>query len=295
MRKNVSSRNLLGNAIRARLNELGMTRESFANQARVPHDGLHAQLKRNRFTAQTLKALHELLGFPSSINTLRLKYDFKVVKQRSTSIVRPGLESTGKYLDRETRHFARNASQFTRDLYSSLGSGYLVVVCTLDDSPIECTPYGWLNLAKPYVEAIKQGVTFVYIRPSDQYLSNLAQLFPGTISRSDPQVEYEELRKKVLVERATDRNAVARQVQLHRPNLCPFWAPGVKYEFYGCNRGGKRSEVLFLQIAIRDSGKIGKDSVIVVAEETLLRAFRSFIVTEFERNGMLRSLLDRLP
>lgn len=294
MRKN-TTKNLLGNAIRARLNELGMTRESFANRAQVPHDGLHAQLKRNRFTAQTLKALHELLGFPSSIDALRRRYDFRIVKQRITSVVRPGLESTEKYLDREARRFARNGSRFVRDLYSCLGSGYLVVVCTMDDPPVECTPYGWLDLAKPYVEAIRQGVTFIYIRPSDQYLSSLAQLLPDTVLRSDPQVECEELRKKVLVvEPSTGRTAVARQIQLHRPRLCPFWAPGVKYEFYGCNEGCRRNEILFLQFAVRNSSKTGKDSVIVSAEERLLRAFCSFIVTEFEKDEKLRPLLSRL-
>jgi hypothetical protein len=294
------SKSKLNEAVRDRLDSLSLTQKEFAHKNLIDHNVLRVQLTRNVYSAKVLAAAAELLcgGNKSQLKKL---YDFRETTRTRESIVLPTQtlkESVGRTIK------PRHAATLTHDielLYAGLRASDLVVICTFDLPPLECTAPGWERLKNPLVNAVAAGTQFVYIRPTATVISQQSKMLPECFTNRTPLEEFEDLRKNLRKSVGSNQKAasnVTANVHLLQVDQCPFWAIGMRFGFYSVASEvtEKRDMTLFARFPFggRFSGDETVDSkLLLFADERTKDAFQSYLIRQFEES-QLEKLIGRL-
>lgn len=290
----------LNSALRERLAQMGLTQQSFADQNRLAHNVLRVQLSRNIFSPNVLKAAAELLCEGSKSELERL-YDFRETIRKHESVVGP----TQSLKERVGRTIKPPQAGLTHDierLYSTLGASDLVVICSLDLPPLECTSLGWWKLKDSLVKAVSAGTRFVYVRPNSEVISQQSQMLPEFFNKRTPFQEHKDLQKNLLESVGTKEQArknVAANVKLLEVDWCPFWAIGMRFGFYSVLNEEKETRDITLFARFPFGGHFaGEESVdsklLLFADERTRDAFQTYLIGQIEKKRELRQLTDDL-
>jgi hypothetical protein len=290
------SKMMLNAAIRQRLAELKRTQEWFAEQSRMSANVLRVQLSRNIYSDTTLKAAAELLcdGSKSELSNL---YEFQETVRKRESTVAP-TQSLKERVGRTIRPPQSGLTQDIYRLYSMLGASDLVVICTLDLPPLECTSLGWPKLKDALTKAVVAGSNFVYIRPNSAAVAQHSQMLPEFFNKRTPSQEYKELQKNLLESIGSKNDArknVMNNVKLLEVEWCPFWSIGTRFGFYSVLNEEKQTRDLTLFARFPFGGHpAGEESVdsnlLLYSDERTREAFQTYLIRQFDNKRELRHL-----
>jgi hypothetical protein len=288
----------LNTAIRAQLDVLSLTQKEFAHRQRIDHAVLRVQLTRNVYSGEVLTGAAQILC-DGNRSELKERYEFEETTRKRKSIVLP-TQSLRESLGRTIRK--RQASNLPHDievLYSALRASDLVVICTFDLSPLECTAPGWERLKASLVRAVTNGTQFVYIRPTEAVRTQQSKLLPEFFSARTPVQEIFDLQQKLLNEMGSDEQANERlmsSVRLLEVDQCPFWSVGMRFGFYSVTSEEKdtRDMTLFARFPFGGRSEDSVDSkLLLFADERTTDAFQSYLIRKFEEHK-LPELIARL-
>ncbi len=170
-------------------------------------------------------------------------------------------------------------------IYASLTQNDLVVVCTGYSLPYELRSYHEGKFISSVVEGVKQGGTFVYLRPA---LEEQTALLGGlsefvTVSESEPAAQVHQKFEQQLIEKGLTTDQIREHVHLvHPPPGCPFFAFGTicTYVVVPKYAGGDKWGTLFLDVPFSPD-KSGR--MILPAEWETERAFAEYTCRMFNR------------
>jgi hypothetical protein len=286
----------LAEAVRLRLRELRYKQEDFTLDEQLEHDTFRTQLTRNIFSPHSLQAAANLLT-DGDLSALKASYEFGVTSRGKETILQP----TQALKEKVNRTIKTSPSALIEDiqrLYERLRPEDLAVICSLSEAPLEVTKFGWNSLKDSLHAAVKSGTTFVYIRPTDDYINKMSGSLSEFFSRRSPADEHNEL-KSNLVAGGLTKSHVDKHVLLIQPEWSPFWVVGMRFGFYSLKseEGGRRDMTLFARFPFGGSlqGERSDDpNLLVFGDQRMRDAFHAYLVDCFQSSEKLRPLLGRL-
>lgn len=275
----------LRDAVRTALEAKGKSQRAFADENLLDYDDFRMQLVRNAFSKPALKVIARLLKVEDA-DALQRRFEFNVLRKGKDETLSP-VQVVEERVRRSLKGQEKGDLVLNlRTLYAWLKEGDLVVICTLNESPLECSYAGWNRLGKDYVKAIASGATFLYIRPRDAVLEKFPKDFVDQFfGRISPDEEVQKLRSNV-VKSGVDQDTATKGIRLLKTDFCPFWVIGLRFGFYSVLTSSQsRDMALFARFPF--GGTLDGDAVekelILLANPQMREAFQSYLSHCFSR------------
>lgn len=292
-----SAKQDLAEAVREKLKSLSKKQIDFATENLLDHNDFRVQLTRNAFSFYTLETIVRLLE-SEDVSDLREEYDFTEIEKRKDEILSP-VQIVQDRISRSLKTPDKDDLVINlRTLYTWLKKDDLVVICSLNESPLEYSYDGWDKLGDVYTEAVKEQAIFLYIRPSQKVLDNFPKRFlHDFFSRSSPKEEVETLRQNVM-QAGVSKDKAEKHIRLFEPDFCPFWTMGMRFGFYSILKENKpRDKALFARFPIGGSlsGNVVDKNLILFGNKNMRDAFQAYLTICFNREeNNLTDLISRL-
>jgi hypothetical protein len=257
----------------------GTSQREFAAENLLDYDDFRIQLSRRAFSTAALQAIARLLEIDGA-DALARHYSFEKLKKGKDEMLSP-VQVVGDRIRRSLK------GQEKGDLVSNLSTLYawlkkddLVVICTLNEPPLEYSYDGWNRLGELYTGAIEREATFLYIRPTQSVFEQYPKKFVGQFFGStSPDEEILELQSNVI-RAGIDKHLAETHIRLHKTEFCPFWSIGMRFGFYSVAMGTQSRDMsLFARFPF--GGALSGDSVdkelILLANTEMREAFHAYL------------------
>lgn len=285
----------LAEALRLALRQRKEKQAEFALSQHIDPDDFRIQLSRNAFSQQTIEAAASIL-VNGSVADLEEKYEYKFLNKRMDESILPAQAMREKI----NRLFKAPPRDFLEDvlaLYSTLDGDDLVIICSISESPLECTFEGWEALKDVFISAIENKAVFVYIRPSESYLSEISESLLEFFPRNSPRKEIEILHEKLS--RAGVSSDLIKNVKLFETESCPFWSVGLRFGLYSVKQENSKNRDVTLFVRFPFGGIISSEgkpaeNILLFVNEKMRNAFLAYLTDTFGQDENFSPLLARL-
>lgn len=285
----------LGVAIRERLQADGTKQQEFALNERLAHNSFRSQMTRNTFAPRTLRAAANLLT-GGDLKRLEDKYDFETTTQGKETVLSP-TQSIQQRVGRAVRQEKTKLPEDIKRLYSWLGENGekdLVVICGLNEFPLEYTPTGWNNVKSYLKQAVERGAVFVYVQPSEQIIKAMSEPLWEFFPPRTPREQHKVLQNNLIGE-GLPAERVREQVRLlEETDWCPFWAIGMRFGLYVTqDRSGSREISLLARFPFARDQESDPD-LLLYGDKRMRDAFLAYLFNRFENRSDFKRLIERL-
>lgn len=284
-------------AVREALMLGSIKQKEFALNNKIDFNDLRVQLCRNSFSFEVLLVIANLLT-NSSLDELKNQFEFREIVKRKDA----GLTSIQVVRHRVVNMFKStygdDSSNNLNTIYSHLGDSDLIVTCSINDSPFECSFDGWQVLQDSYISALRNNAVFLYVRPSQLYFSNFSKGFTYYfINPRPPEDDIYFLRQQAILS-GVDEETAEQNIILYTPDFCPFWTMGMQFMFCSVKSpyDRKRGMSLFASCPIGDLSKVDtkESNGMLFTNRKSLIAFQAYLHDCFDKNSSLSYLFPRI-
>jgi predicted transcriptional regulator len=231
------------------LSTRGKSQAELAKELGVPETTVRQWVKRNVFPDEIVSEIAKRMGFPSNIEDLQTKFEFRiararkasrtgarVVKQVVANVASTSVPEAFEILEQRVARFEPSTPTLGEDVIfyiKALSAGDALIYWSLDQVPYELRD-GWALAGRAIAEGIKKGAFFLYVFPDANLLDELREKCG---LRDLPSAEsfiryFNAFRERLIRKQSLKEAEVDNHVIWVTTNCSAFAAPGHKYVLY---------------------------------------------------------------